>query len=718
MISMKPLRRYLLLVLFLGLLFVALLSIGWVGHRVIRNFFVENDLRVDEVPDMMLPLGQHMYLNFSGEGFSGDTTVSLISKLTNDKAIIASLPFEEALLESLVAGDTLYLGGYHSGLKVVDIEYPDSPQFLKTYLPGRTVEDIYQANGRLYISQGRLGISVMLIRENGLLVNEIEVPTKASISSVVYTEGHLYAAAGEDGIEVYVVNDPKDIELTRAIVSQLFVSDLRVYDKYLVAVSPRKNEIGIYSLTVPGDPQRLAEIKLSERVFDVSIKAGRLFVATSDGLSIYELDAEGVPQLLTELSLVGVAQKLFNGKDKIYVVDSFSGITIVDPQKMRIEGTLLFNDVHSVAEGPAQLYLTGLDSGLAVIATEKVDIKRKVRSLLTRGLVTDLIRYKERLIVADSIGGVLVGNLSRQDSDAVFTQVSSADSRSLALRNSLLFVAQPYEGIEVLDVSNVDSPVSVSQLSAFSAQKLDFLGTYLVVSEGVAGISLLDVDNINNPRIVDRVGDIDVMDMTVAGQYLFVASQKRGVVVFQLHENRLIEIGRLQVPYPMSQFDESIALAVHEGVAYVATGRSGLLVVDVVNPRIMKIVSAIPLPGVSKGVYVYGDRLYVVNHNAGLSVLDLESPRSPHILGHLKVSGLSKEVLVSSGVVYLTRYAGGLMIVPEAIVPKRAAILSTRSLSVQLPSPQLPGAYGIQISNRYGLVELDSTIEFYDPTQF
>ena len=132
----------------------------------------------------------------------------------------------------------------------------------------------------------------------------------------------------------------------------------------------------------------------------------------------------------------------------------------------------------------------------------------------------------------------------------------------------------------------------------------------------------------------------------------------------------------------------------------------------------MKILSAIPLPGVSKGVYVYGGRLYVVNHNAGLSVLDLESPRSPHLLGHLKVSGLAKKILVTSGVVYMTRYAGGLMIVPEAVVPKRAEILSTKSLSVQLPSPQLPGTYGIQISNKYGLVELESTIEFYDPTQF
>ncbi len=715
---MKPLRRYFILALFLGLLCVALWSIGWAGHWIIRNFFVESDLRVDEVPDMMLPLGQHMYLNFSGEGFSGDTTVSLISKLTNDKAIIASLPFEEALPESLVAGDTLYLGGDHSGLKVVDIEYPDSPQFLKTYLPGRTVENIYQANGRLYVSQGRLGIAIMLIRENGLLVNEVEVPTKASISSTVYAEGHLYAAAGEDGIEVYAVNSPKNVELARTIDSQLFVSDLSVFGKYLIAVSPRKNEIGIYSLDVPSDPRRLAEIRLSERIFDASIKDGRLFVATSDGLSIYDIDADGIPHMATALSLVGVAQKLFNGNDKIYVVDSFSGITIVDPRKMRVEGTLLFNDVHSVAEGPAQLYLTGLDSGLAVIATEKVDIKRKVRSLLTRGLVTDLVNYKERLIVADSIGGVLVGNLARQDSESVFAQISSADSRSLALRDNLLFVAQPYEGIEVLDVSNVDSPLSVSQLYDFSAQKLDFLGSYLVVSEGVAGVSLLDVDNINTPRVVDRVGDLDVMDMAVDGEYLFVASQKRGVVVLQLHEDRLIEIGRLQVPYPMNRFDVSIALAVHDGVAYIATGRSGLLVVDVANPRIMKILSAIPLPGVSKGVYVYGGRLYVVNHNAGLSVLDLESPRSPHLLGHLKVSGLAKKILVTSGVVYLTRYAGGLMIVPEAVVPKRAEILSTKSLSVQLPSPQLPGTYGIQISNKYGLVELESTIEFYDPTQF
>jgi hypothetical protein len=702
--------------LLLAGLFAALLFLGWSGWRVVTLFFFDSELIVESLPDMRLPLGQDLALTLRGKGFSPDTRVSLVADLTSDDAAVATLPFVSPPSQSLIVGSKLYLGGGTSDLSVVNIERPEAPRLLETYLPGRTPVSLFYADGRLYVSWKRFGISILTIGDDGLLTHEADILTSSPVSSVVYLDGYLYAAAGKDGIRVYETLPSEQATLQTPFEEKSFVSDLCVYRQILFALSPRLKEIGVYSLKDPSAPERCSQIKLKDRIYDIAVMQQQLFVATAGGLYVFQIDDEGDLHFSRQLDFGGPVVRLYPGNGELYVVDSFTGVSIVDPITGEAGETYQFSNVCSVAGAGGYLYLTGAQKGLSVVSLDKIEPKGRVHLLSVRATIRDLIEYAGHLFVAGYSAGVQVGVRASLVTDPVFLSIATTASYGLAIVGQYLFVAQKDAGIEVIDISDVDHPVSVAQWPDLPASHISVFGSYLVVSaSNDVRVSLVDISDLQHPQVVDRRTDIQVVDMVVSGEYLLVSSKTEGLVVFELSRQELSRVGCLSTPFPMSCFDLAGVIAVRGGAAYIANGRSGLLVVDIENPKEMEVLAAIPLSGFCKGLYIHGGRLYAVSHNVGMSVFDLEDPTSPRMLGFLDLTGLSSTVLSTAGTLYLPRTNGGLLAVPEIAVPREMERVSAERLEVVFPAPDVPGTFAVQLNNANGSVELDTVIEFYAP---
>jgi hypothetical protein len=556
----------------------------------------------------------------------------------------------------------------------------------------------------------------MQIGEEGLLRHVGEVRTAATITATVFKDGYLYAAAGKGGIEIYRVDIPEQASLHNIIKVQPSVNDLCLDKKTLFTLTYRTNEVGLYSLGDPAAPELYHLIKLKEKIFDIAVMEQRLFVATSSGLSIYRIDDEGIPHFFRQVGLLGPGKKLYLGNDRLYVVDSYSGVAIIDPLTGDIISTPQLRSVHSVTAAGGYLYLTGESTGLTVVATGKINPNRRARSLQTNGQILDLIEYNGRMFAAGICDGVLVADLASSQREQGFTQITTAASTSLAIKGHHLFVAQRDAGIEVFDISDVDNPVSVAQWPDLPDHKIAIFDSYLVVYQSNPNcLSLVDISDLQHPQVVDARTDTDISKMAVSGDNLLAVSQKLGLLAFRLSHQKLVRVGRLYTPFPMNRFDQTLSVAVYEGVAYVSNGRSGVLVVDVENPAEMKVLSALSVPGYNKGVYVHANRLYVMTHLAGLTLFDLESPASPKLLGQLDMPGLSSRLLATAGDLYMPRSAGGMLVVSQVNVAEKIRRFSANRLEVQLRSPDERGTYGIQLSNGNGSVELNSTIEFFDP---
>jgi hypothetical protein len=99
------------------------------------------------------------------------------------------------------------------------------------------------------------------------------------------------------------------------------------------------------------------------------------------------------------------------------------------------------------------------------------------------------------------------------------------------------------------------------------------------------------------------------------------------------------------------------------GLAYVAAGASGLVVVDVAAPTVPTIVSTFDTPGNANDVRVIGNRVYIADGSAGLRIIDVTNPASPTALGAYDTPGEANDVIVSGNFAYVADGAAGVHII-------------------------------------------------------
>ncbi|HEV7485689.1 MAG TPA: Ig-like domain-containing protein [Thermoanaerobaculia bacterium] len=101
-------------------------------------------------------------------------------------------------------------------------------------------------------------------------------------------------------------------------------------------------------------------------------------------------------------------------------------------------------------------------------------------------------------------------------------------------------------------------------------------------------------------------------------------------------------------------------IRVRNGLAYIAAGPAGLLVVDVHDPAHPAIVGSFDTPGSANDVAIDGNRAYIADLSA-LLIFDIANPAAPTLLGTLPLPGEVREVSVEGGVAWVAAHTGGLV---------------------------------------------------------
>jgi hypothetical protein len=165
-----------------------------------------------------------------------------------------------------------------------------------------------------------------------------------------------------------------------------------------------------------------------------------------------------------------------------------------------------------------------------------------------------------------------------------------------------------------VDVTNGDEPKPLGTIDleeAGAALGVDVLGSraFVVFSSGLA---VVDVSDARRPKFVGKF-----------------PSQVRGGV-------------------------RTGSVRVVEGIAYVADGEAGLMILDVRTPEQLVLIGSYPSGGAAcGGVEIDGQTAYVA-HEDGLDIVDVSSPAMPVLLGRYRASvGLSAWVRAAQGHAYL-----------------------------------------------------------------
>jgi sugar lactone lactonase YvrE len=173
----------------------------------------------------------------------------------------------------------------------------------------------------------------------------------------------------------------------------------------------------------------------------------------------------------------------------------------------------------------------------------------------------------------------------------------------------------------------------------------------------------------------------------VVGGFAYVASGGTGM--------QIVDVSDRANPHIVAAFDtpgNGNDVKVAGGLAYLADGASGLRVIDVSNPAAPQQVGLIDTPGTAQGVALAGPYVYVADGTSGLRIIDVSNPATPQQVGALTLSGTSKGVAwAGNGLVVVACGSGGVRIVdvsvPSAPVLRGSAATSdARDVAVDGPS--------------------------------
>ncbi len=199
-------------------------------------------------------------------------------------------------------------------------------------------------------------------------------------------------------------------------------------------------------------------------------------------------------------------------------------------------------------------------------------------------------------------------------------------------------------------------------------------------------VVILDIAHPTQPKVIGQTAPIsDIpLDVAIEGDRVYVI-QKNGLHIFDASiHHRPEEVSF----YPISS--QPLGIAVLGKYAYIATGKGGLLAIDVSEPSNPRQVYHCELPGYTYGValgedYIYvsgwgglfilnylgsklsyfrtpkeaygvvitGKYAYVASNGAGLRIIDISNPFFPEEVGYCKTGGWAIGVATAGNYAYL-----------------------------------------------------------------
>ena len=257
--------------------------------------------------------------------------------------------------------------------------------------------------------------------------------------------------------------------------------------------------------------------------------------------------------------------------------------------------------------------------------------------------------------LTNSDAGVMVIDISDPAAPDSITRFDTPGSAYYAVKNDdYMYVADAEGGVRVLDITDPVAPEEIFFVNTSYAQHLEIAGDYAYVADGRdGGLNIMDISNPERPVTVSSlVTEGDAYGASYSDGYVYVADGDNGLVV--------IDVQDVNRPRRMATFSTDMGadgLALKDHYAFVAqrdrSGRGGLGVVDLANPRSPRDVAFIPLPGAGRGLTIDGDIAYIGCGPAGVVAVDISDPEDIEDIGYYNTPGYGYPPIVIGELLYI-----------------------------------------------------------------
>jgi hypothetical protein len=311
-----------------------------------------SELKLESVYPNQVVLGQDLEVTLKGTGFDKNTRVSMALDVWNKKTIMGSVDTPGKAFGVAVVGDTAYVADFSSGLQVIDISNPASPQIIGAVdTPGKAV-GVTVVGDTAYVAEYGSGLQVIDISDpaDPQIIGSVNTP---GLSSGVAVVGNIaYVTDENSGLQVIDIKDPADPQIIGSVDTGGAAKGVTVVGD-IAYVADNLSGLQVIDISNLAAPQIIGSVDTLGYAHDVTVVGNTAYAADGDnGLVIVPLLSEITPVTMNTETGISVnlpspaiagnyTLQVFNGKERFEIDGAVNFSTLdlasIDPNDLVIQ---------------------------------------------------------------------------------------------------------------------------------------------------------------------------------------------------------------------------------------------------------------------------------------------------------------------------------------------------------------------------------------------
>ncbi|MBD3235279.1 MAG: hypothetical protein GF330_01080 [Candidatus Eisenbacteria bacterium] len=550
---------------------------------------------------------------------------------------LSSYPLAVPVRDVAVRDDLAYLAADIFGVVILDVRDPSAPEFVGLMPVDRAVDCVALTEEMIVLGGDPNGIFFLDASDPQFPTLLYTLPTNGFVRDLKWdpASGYLYATDYADDL---LVIDPRlsPPAILGTGPGPFSAACVAVHQDhvYVGTDCPVDEEIRVYDVSDPTDPQIVHTLPLDESCVGLEVVGGALFSAQLNrGLLIYNLYDPVEPRQIGWIGTVYQAcdVAVWEAGEMAYFGGAGS-----PPPTSTLEAAALttFDHLRPQRELPIEgIYALEVGAGYAYTAQDFLD-----------------------LVVVDIESWQIVGTEPL---------ASIPFQMTLQPERELLHVALGFEGYAAIGLRDPSAPTTLASLPLIDETfTTDAEGTLLATANRVC-FHLIDTSDPEDPQVLSQFHYDDqhvITRVKIRGDLLYAGGATYAYQPFVW----IVDISDPEHPVSLCMYDLpteewQLWLDVEGDYAYIS-GYFRLHIVDVSNPEAPTVVSEtrLPLGGTTehRRITVAERVAYLSNQDVGCIVLDCADPTDPCFVGYLRPALWTFDAALWEDHLYLN--AGGL----------------------------------------------------------
>jgi hypothetical protein len=523
--------------------------------------------------------------------------------------------------------------------------------------------------GRYAYVTGEWGLEIFDISQTSGVPRHIgEIPTPGTAENISVQNGYAYVAAGEAGMQIIDVRQPKNpLFLTSYRDGLTYVHKIQVIGDYAY-LADLSEGLQILDISDLGNPHLVGNYKPKGKTFALHVSGQYAYTTDNEqGFQILDISDRKSPKLVGSADIAGYDIVTSDG----YAYLAYGNLAILDIRNP-IAPQIIAEDIQtpgqvvSVQWQNDYIYAADLEGGLAILDVSDVRNPRVIGRQNTAGQAFDVAIQGDYAYIADGYGGLQTIDISipnhtqwvsQYDASGFAYAVDVYEEPALSKAKGYAYIADGEGGLRIVDVSDPSAATLKSQFRIpSSAYDVDVHDGYAYVAAGEAGLLVIDIRNSDAPPpspLVHRgetVAQIQTPNLawgiTISENYAYLAADELWVVDISNPENpKTIAVHQIE--------GYAYKTRIAGNHAYVAALDGGIQILDITQPEKLNIIGHYDTGDIAKAIDISGNYAYIADSVSGMQIVDISNPQQPQFAGVYLTDAETVDVRVNRGYVYL-----------------------------------------------------------------